>query len=116
MPALASSAVALFDYNAASVAIAPLGFTFTFYNVAYISVVVATNGNIQFATASTAIDFDHSNNNCQSSDCLVVCIFGYRTFVLLSNDWSGGSYQFLMRVPVEWRIYGGITIWIFRWH
>ena len=87
IPALDSSAVALFNYALGSVALAPIGFNFTFYNVAYISVVVATNGNLQFATASTASTLTIPTSTVSP---VIAWLFAYLeavSFVLLPNDW-----------------------------
>ena len=51
-PALTSYSTIFYD-QVNALAVAPLGFIFTFYNVSYNTAIVSSNGNIQFATSST---------------------------------------------------------------
>ena len=51
---LSTSAVSLFTATRTYVTIAPIGFTFTFYGVAYVNLVVSSNGNIQFSSDVSA--------------------------------------------------------------
>ena len=53
-PLVAFTPTATLPYTADAVALIFIGFNFTFFNVTYNEVVIGANGNIQFATVSTA--------------------------------------------------------------